>query len=204
MRKATDRLNDLIRLDLDAIGAYRTALVVCELPGIKLRLTEFCRDHERHVRDLTDLVVRLEGRPAKHRDVKGIFLLGFTKLASHGDRSALLAIRGCIEITTRIYLSALHEELPKGARMLVEKNYADERRHLAWIVMALEKEVWRVEPARESPSTRGEPLRATGTDGPGNRPPTNRRTKDATSSSSHSTGGTARRVRRPRARAGRS
>ena len=67
---------------------------------------------------------------------------GFTKVASRGDRSALQAMRGNEELTNRSYEAALKEKLPADVRALLEKNLADERRHLAWIKDALDRKLW--------------------------------------------------------------
>jgi uncharacterized protein (TIGR02284 family) len=152
-----DKLNDLIRLDLDAMGAYEAAIASCEQAAIKSSLQAFRRDHLRHVRDLSDAVVKMGGEPARHRDLRGILMLGFTKLASRGDQSALLAMRGTEELTNRVYASALDGELESDARKIVERNYQDEQRHLSWIKDAVAKRIWEERPRQET--------RATGTEG---------------------------------------
>jgi rubrerythrin len=43
---------------------------------------------------------------------------------------------------TRTYRSALDETLTPDARAVVERNYADEQRHLAWIEGALDSKLY--------------------------------------------------------------
>lgn len=138
-------LNDLIHLDIDAIQAYRHAIDACEIVEIRDSLTGFMVDHERHVRDLREAVRSLGGEPAAGRDVKGFFIEGFTAIMSQGDRSALLAMRGNEELTNRCYETARTADLPEHVRPLIELNYQDEARHLAWIKEAISSRAWDAE-----------------------------------------------------------
>lgn len=139
---AMSTLNDLIHLDMDAIRAYRQAIDVCETAEIRDTLTLFKGDHERHVTDLEAAVRRLGGQPPEGRDIKGFFIEGFTAIVAHGDRSALFAMRGNEELTTRRYDAARRAALPDDVRPLIERNYQDEARHLAWIKDAVAKRAW--------------------------------------------------------------
>ncbi|HVY48206.1 MAG TPA: hypothetical protein VHB21_20100, partial [Minicystis sp.] len=72
------------------------------------------------------------------RDADGWIIEGFTEIATRGDRSALLAARGNETLTNLTYASALERGGLEGdARVVVERCYADEQRHLAWIKDAL-------------------------------------------------------------------
>ncbi len=139
-------LNDLIHLDIDAIQAYARALEACEIEEIRDNLTAFMADHERHVRDLRDAVRGLGGEPVAGRDVKGVFIEGFTAIVSQGDRSALVAMRGNEELTNRRYKAARKAGLNEAVRPLVEGNYQDEARHLAWIKQTISSRAWDAEP----------------------------------------------------------
>lgn len=141
----TKTLNDLIHLDYDAIQAYKQAIDACEIPEIRSQLTAFMGDHERHVSDLSVVVRSLGDEPAEGRDVKGFFIEGFTAIMSQGDRSALLAMRGNEELTTRRYDAARRADLPDDVRPLIERNYEDEARHLAWIREAIASRAWDTE-----------------------------------------------------------
>ena len=139
---AISTLNDLIHLDIDAIHAYRQAIDACEIAEVRTQLASFMADHERHVTDLEGAVRGIGGVPAAGRDLKGFFIEGFTAIMSRGDRTALIAMRGNEEVTTRRYEAALRANLSDEARTLVEKNHADEVRHLAWIKDAIDRKIW--------------------------------------------------------------
>jgi uncharacterized protein (TIGR02284 family) len=139
---AISTLNDLIHLDIDAVHAYRQAIGACEIAEVKTQLASFMADHEQHVTRLEGAVRTLGGVPAAGRDLKGFFIEGFTAVMSRGDRSALIAMRGNEEITTRRYEAAARANLATEIRALIEKNHQDEVRHLAWIKDAIDRKVW--------------------------------------------------------------
>lgn len=136
--KAIEVMNDQIHLDLDAIKAYDEAIDGCDSQDIKAQLGTFRGDHERHVHELSALVRQYGGTPVERTDVKGFFIKAFTSLVSHGDRSALFAMRGNEKITNKSYELALKNDLPDDVRALLERNLSDERRHLSWIEQAIQ------------------------------------------------------------------
>ncbi|AUX41565.1 hypothetical protein SOCE26_029860 [Sorangium cellulosum] len=135
-------LNDLIQLDRDAIASYEQAIKACEHVQTREMLARFRDDHARHVVDLSAHVVAIGGVAAQDRDLKGKIIEGFTAITSVGDHSALLAMRGNEELSNRYYEAALNETLTTEARAIVERNYGDEQRHLAWIKDALSRKAW--------------------------------------------------------------
>jgi uncharacterized protein (TIGR02284 family) len=141
--KVLDKLNDLIKLDVDAIHAYDQSISACTMDELKRTLTEFRADHDRHVRDLSDCVRQLGGQPDVRRDWKGFIIGGFTAIVSQGDHSSLLAMQTNEELTNSYYRRALDlEDLSPDVRALLEKNYSDEQRHLSWIKDKLAARVW--------------------------------------------------------------
>jgi uncharacterized protein (TIGR02284 family) len=140
--KTIDTMNDLIKLDLDAVSAYTQAIEACQSQEIKLKLEEFREDHQRHVVDLSAQVRVMGGEPATSRDIKGFLIEAFTAITSHGDRSAILAMRGNEELTNRYYASALDKDLPVDVRNIVERNYEDEKKHLSWIKGVIASRAW--------------------------------------------------------------
>lgn len=148
-RKQVDRLNDLIALDHDAVGAYQAAIDRMHVETTKTRLREFQEDHRRHIRDLTAIVTRLGGKARTSPDVKGFVLKGFTAITSMmGDEQALQAMRGNEQLTNRTYRKALEEQWPEDIRAAVEKNYNDEQRHLEYIESAIRNRLWESGEAR--------------------------------------------------------
>jgi uncharacterized protein (TIGR02284 family) len=141
--KMIERLNDLIALDHDAVGAYEAAIDRMDVDFLRTRLREFQEDHRRHIRDLSQAVQQLGGKPREKPDVKGFILKGFTAVTSMmGTEAALQAMRGNENLTNRTYKNALNEEWSDDIRMIIERNYRDEQRHLAFIEDALRNRVW--------------------------------------------------------------
>ena len=138
-----DRLNDLIALDLDAVDAHESAITRIDTPTVRERLREFQGDHRRHVRDLTEHVMRLGGTPRQRPDVKGFFIKGFTAITSMmGDEAALRAMKSNEELTNRKYKDAMAQPFSSDIKELIQQNFADELRHLAYVEECLGKRVW--------------------------------------------------------------
>ena len=149
LNKMMDRLNNLIALDIDAVGAYEAAINRIDVESLRMSLREFQQDHERHIRDLTRVVVSLGGTPRTKPDVKGFILKGFTAVTSMmGNEAALQAMRGNELLTNRTYQAALEVEWGDEARAIIERNYSDEQRHLAFIENALRTRMWEQTPAQ--------------------------------------------------------
>jgi uncharacterized protein (TIGR02284 family) len=143
MNKIMDKLNDLIALDIDAVNAYDAAIKRMSVPFLQELLGSFQQDHERHIRDLSDCVTRFGGKPRSRPDIKGFVLEGFTAVTSMmGDEAALRAMQGNEQLTTRTYKNALDETWPTDVRSIIEGNYADEKRHLAFIEECLRNRAW--------------------------------------------------------------
>jgi uncharacterized protein (TIGR02284 family) len=143
-RNVVNVMNRLIRLDLTAIRAYEQAIESAKSVEIRERLTEFIAEHHRHVRDLQGMVVAYGGKPARWRGLTGPLIEGLTAVLAMGNRTALLAMRGNEELTNRAYAAALRQPLPEGVRALIASNYADERRHRAWIKEAQKVRAWTI------------------------------------------------------------
>ncbi|MFE8604607.1 PA2169 family four-helix-bundle protein [Archangium violaceum] len=149
LNKMIDRLNNLIALDIDAVGAYEAAINRIDVESLRMSLREFQQDHERHIQDLTRVVVSLGGTPRTKPDVKGFILKGFTAVTSMmGNEAALQAMRGNEMLTNRTYQAALEVEWGNEARAIIERNYSDEQRHLAFIENALRTRLWEQTPAQ--------------------------------------------------------
>jgi len=128
-------LNALIELDFDAIEAYEAAIERLKDPMEKAQLRKFLDDHTRHVVDLSPLVVELGGKPATKADFKKVLTKGKVVVAGLvGERAVLEAMKSNEETTTKTYRKASSEPgIPARVRAVVERNFADEQRHLAWI-----------------------------------------------------------------------
>jgi uncharacterized protein (TIGR02284 family) len=137
--KVISILNDLIQLDIDAVHAYGQAIDNIEDSVVRGRLLEFQSDHERHIRELSQIVRDQGGTPIEHkRDFKGFLIEGMTAIRSAtGTKGALKAMKTNELLTNRKYDKALEEALPPRVRDLVLRNRDDERRHLQYIESCL-------------------------------------------------------------------
>ncbi len=132
-------LNALIALDFDAIEAYEAAIARLKGESDKVQLTRFLGDHQRHVVDLTPLVEDFGGEPTTKADFKRALTKGKVVLAGiAGDHAVLEAMKSNEETTTKTYRSAIEQrDLPLQARAILERNFSDEQRHLAWLEQRL-------------------------------------------------------------------
>jgi rubrerythrin len=146
MEQTIKTLRDLMQLDYDAVLAYTRAIdgIEPQYADIRTRLGEFRDDHERHIRELSDVIVALGGTPPERaRDFKGVLIEGMTAVESAmGTEWALRAMRTNEKLTNKRYEHALELELPPEVSELIRRNYDDEQRHLAWIIDALDRRVW--------------------------------------------------------------
>lgn len=133
--KIVKHLNALIELDFDAIQAYEAAIARLTDATAKAQLQAFMADHQRHVVDLSPLVSELGGQPATKGDFKQVLTKGKVVIAGlAGDHAVLEAMKSNEETTTRTYKKASSEPgLPGRVRGVLERNFADEQRHLAWL-----------------------------------------------------------------------
>ncbi len=148
MAKMVGRLNDLIALDIDAVNAYEEAIKRVHVPVIQEKLRLFQGDHQRHIKDLTAVVDRFGGKPRAKPDVKGFFLKGFTAVTSMmGDEAALRAMHGNEKLTNKTYKDALSFDWPADVKEIIDRNYGDEQRHLAFVQESLRSRAWEEHPA---------------------------------------------------------
>jgi uncharacterized protein (TIGR02284 family) len=128
-------LNDLIELDLDAIEAYEAAIARLSDPADKVQLGRFLEDHHRHAVDLSPLVQEAGASPATAPDFRRVLTKGKVVLMGlAGDIGVLEAMKSNEETTTKTYERASRDAgLPLQAKAIVDRNYADEQRHLSWI-----------------------------------------------------------------------
>lgn len=133
--KVIGKLNELIALDFDAIEAYQAAIDRLEDSGARAKLQEFMRDHERHTRNLSELVRQHGGRPRTGPDAKRFLTKGKVVMANlAGDRAIMNAMRSNEDVTNHKYETALEMQgLDVPTRGVLETNLADERRHREWI-----------------------------------------------------------------------
>lgn len=134
-------LKSLIALDYDAAEAYEAAIERLENAEYKKQLTEFKADHERHIKELSEVAHILGLTPPDGPDMKVALTKGKVLLMNiFGDKAILMAMKTNEEDTNTAYERAFtHKDLDPRARETVERGFADERRHRAWITDTLLK-----------------------------------------------------------------
>lgn len=135
-----DLLQDLIKLDYDAIEAYEEAVERIDNVAYKDKLREFCDDHRRHTRNLAEYLRQMgedipDGPGAKHFLTKGKVVLADMM----GDEAILKAMKTNEDDTNTAYERAVkHAAVTPELRDTLEANLGDERIHRAWIVSTIE------------------------------------------------------------------
>lgn len=144
--KVIEKLNKLAQLDIDAVEAYKQALKNIDSKDVFEKINQFCLDHERHILDLTQAVRNLGGNPVeKTLDVKGFLIEGFTAIRSAtGTEGALKAMKMNEKLTNSQYDDAVKCDWPANVRDIIERNYADEKRHLQYIESVLVNKPWEI------------------------------------------------------------
>jgi uncharacterized protein (TIGR02284 family) len=141
--KIIEELNELIRYDHDAVGAYNSAINdIKEIP-VRDPLIQFRGDHERHIVDLSAIVRQLGGDPVEAPGLKGVIRKTMTKAAGLGGTELTLkAMRSNEEVLNKTYAHHLTLDFPDDIKAVIRRNYGDEQRHLAWVEQALQNRIW--------------------------------------------------------------
>jgi rubrerythrin len=133
-------LNDLLRLDHDAIGAYEIAMEKLEDRDHAGQIAGFLRDHERHIRELNELIAELGGTATNEPHATGPFKQALQSLGGlAGDRGLLVAFRAN-ELLARAKYDAYASRAnawPTAVKRVVDRSALDEERHYRWVSEAL-------------------------------------------------------------------
>lgn len=127
-------LNDLLALDHDAVQAYTVAITALPDDAYRDALSRFRGDHERHVRELGDLVRAHGGLPLHLPHIPtGGFKLAVQALgAMVGQRETLLAFKANEGQVREKYRRYAQHRYPPDVMEVVHRALADEERHYAW------------------------------------------------------------------------
>jgi hypothetical protein len=132
-------LNDLMQLDYDATGAYRLAIRELDSPTLTEQLQAHLHDHERHIRELSAHIERLDGMKMRMPHLTGAFKLAVQAAAAPGgDRAVLLAFKANEMQVRDKYSRAAAMDLPDEIAETIRRAADDERRHYDWAVRALQ------------------------------------------------------------------
>lgn len=134
-------LNDLLKLDHDAVHAYNLAIRSLEDEEHKRKLAEFRADHERHIEELSQLVRSRNGTPMQmpHGSSSVFKLLVQAVGAAGNDRSVLLAFKANERGSRDKYREAARRVHPADVTSVLARAAEDESRHYAWALATLEE-----------------------------------------------------------------
>lgn len=137
-----DGLNDLLQLDHDAIQAYDVAIEKLEDRDHADQIAGFRRDHERHVRELNELITTLGGTPKNEPHATAPLKQGLQSLGGlAGDKGLLIAWRANeLQVRTKYDNYASKAMLwPADVKRVIDRNALDEERHYRWVAELLER-----------------------------------------------------------------
>jgi rubrerythrin len=136
-------LNDLLQLDHDAVGAYQIAMEKLHDRDHADQIAGFRRDHERHIRELNELIADLGGTPKNHPHATGPFKLALQSLGGlAGDKGVLMAFR-TNELAVRSKYDSYASRAnawPTNIKRLIDACALDEERHFRWVSDVLGKD----------------------------------------------------------------
>jgi ElaB/YqjD/DUF883 family membrane-anchored ribosome-binding protein len=135
-------LNDLLQLDHDALGAYDIAIEKLQDRDHADQIAGFRRDHERHVRDLNELITGLGGTPVNEPHATGPFKQAMQSLGALGGDKGLLIAWRTNELQVRMKYDSYASKAnrwPDRAKRVVDANALDEERHYQWVADVLER-----------------------------------------------------------------
>ena len=129
-------LNDLLQLDHDAVGAYEIAMEKLSDRDHADMIAGFRRDHERHIRELNELIAELGGTPVNQPHATGPFKLALQSMGGlAGDKGVLMAFR-TNELAVRTKYDAYASKAnhwPSNLKRVIDGCALDEERHYRWV-----------------------------------------------------------------------
>lgn len=133
-------LNDLLRLDHDALQAYTLAIRLLESEEYKRQLEEFRADHQRHIDELSQLIRSRDGTPLELPHLpSGAFKLAVQAIgATGGDRAVLLAFKANERQVRDKYRRAARTPHSADVTSVLARAADDESRHYRWALETLE------------------------------------------------------------------
>jgi rubrerythrin len=133
-------LNDLLRLNQDALRAYGVAVRSLRSDAYRATVARFHADHERHVAELSRLVREYGAVPAELPHLAtGAFELAVQAIGAIGDdRAILLAFTANERQSRDEYRAAAQRPHPPEVVTVLSRQAADEVRHYAWALTTLD------------------------------------------------------------------
>lgn len=136
----TKALKELMELDYAAIDAYQTAIDHLDNKEYSTKLEEFKQDHERHIKEVSDLLKsKNEDVPEKGPWSKELLTTGKVMLANMiGDNTILQAMNSNETDTNTAYERMTnHKNKWPESEEILKRGLQDEKRHKAWLEAVL-------------------------------------------------------------------
>ncbi len=132
-------LNDLLQLDHDALSAYSVAIATLKNAEHRERLRTFRSDHERHVRELSELIKNRGATPINVMHLPtGVFKLALQGAAGlGGDMSVLVSFKANERQMRDKYSRYAFLAFPEDVSPILNAAAADEEKHYAWVTDTL-------------------------------------------------------------------
>lgn len=140
-REFVDALFELCELDYDAVEAYQAAIDRLNDDDYKSRLSEFMTDHQRHIREISEVLRKHNVDAPKGPSSKKLLTQGKVILANlFGDEFILRAMLSN-EIDTNTAYERLNSRKDEweDAKMILSRGLDDEKKHKAWLENVLRR-----------------------------------------------------------------
>lgn len=127
-------LNDLLQLDHDAVQSYTLAMEQLSGEIYRATIARYRDDHERHIRDLTQVIRRYGGQPIAAAHPSAVDKLATQTVAGlAGDTALLVAFRANERQARDKYARAAEQAAwPGDVQAVVRAAAADEQQHYDW------------------------------------------------------------------------
>lgn len=129
-----DDISSLIKVDINALAAYKQAIDNIEDNEILNNLKSFADDHSDHIKNLSKWLNDNGGKaPELKKNMKGLIMEGFTAIAAKiGLKPTFKAMQQNERLTNKKYKDALEIYGNIDLTNLIKKCYEDEVRHLTY------------------------------------------------------------------------
>jgi rubrerythrin len=129
-------LKDLLELEYDTVEAYEAALNRLERADYKKTMSDFLKDHQRHIKEISGLLEHHGHQAPKGPSTGKQWLTkGKVILANLvGDKTILVAMASNEVDTNTAYERMMKfEEKLEDSEDILKRALEDERRHKAWL-----------------------------------------------------------------------
>lgn len=135
-------LMELAELDYNAVEAYIAAVKKISNESYKNPLSKFQQDHERHIKEINEILVNHNKKSVKKPTAKHWVTKGKVTLADivGDDMTILKAMHSIEKESNQAYEQANHcKDIWKEADKILKQGLEDEKKHIKWVEMALAK-----------------------------------------------------------------